>query len=154
MKSVGEVMAIGRNVQKSRCKSDSFAGAAHALASSAETPDRSFVKNRYAATRPHSLDSHRPSSAAVPDVESATSPKIDPWFISRIQELTQVNKRAAGVTVETASKELLREVKRQGTSERAARANVEDDAGGGSLAARTLWRCSRFKRVDTCAAEF
>src|ERR1700719_2396172 len=42
--------------------------------------------------------------------------KIDPWFIHPIEGLNPINRRAAGVTVETASKELLREVKRHGTS--------------------------------------
>src|SRR2546429_6261195 len=43
--------------------------------------------------------------------------KIDPWFIHQIEELTAMNRRAASVTVETASKDLLHEVKRHGASD-------------------------------------
>jgi len=52
----------------------------------------------------------------LPAQEICELTKIDPWFIQQIEELTAMNRRAAAVTVETASKELLREVKRHGTS--------------------------------------
>ena len=51
-----------------------------------------------------------------------------------------MNSRAAGVTVETASKELLREVKRHGTSDETAGTNVEDHSCRGSTTACTLRR--------------
>jgi len=80
--------------------------------------------------------------------------KIDPWFIHQLEELNAMNRPRAGVTVETASKELLREVKRHGTS---------DDTWR-DIGRRLQRRCvcnalatefaPVFKRVDTCAAEF
>src|SRR4029077_16191293 len=53
----------------------------------------------------------------LPAQEICELTKIDPWFIQQIEELTAMNRRAAAVTAETASKELLREVKRHGTSD-------------------------------------
>src|SRR5438128_5361731 len=80
--------------------------------------------------------------------------KIDPWFIKQIQELTAVNKRAGGVTVETASKELLREVKRHGTSDETLAQMWKTTPAAVRLQRARYGVSPVFKRVDTCAAEF
>src|SRR5258708_6475103 len=80
--------------------------------------------------------------------------KIDPWFIQQIEELTAMNRRAASVTVETASKELLREVKRHGTSDEQLAQIWRTTSASVRLQRARYGVTPVFKRVDTCAAEF
>jgi len=80
--------------------------------------------------------------------------KIDPWFIQQIEELTTMNRRAAAVTVETASKELLREVKRHGTSDEQLAQIWRTTSASVRLQRARYGVTPVFKRVDTCAAEF
>jgi carbamoyl-phosphate synthase large subunit len=80
--------------------------------------------------------------------------KIDPWFVHQIEELVAMNRRAAAVTVETASKDLLREVKRHGASDEQL-AQIWKSTPASVRLQRARYGVSPvFKRVDTCAAEF
>jgi carbamoyl-phosphate synthase large subunit len=80
--------------------------------------------------------------------------KIDPWFIRQLEEIVASNRRAAGVTVETASRELLRDVKRMGASDELLAAIWKTTPATVRLQ-RARWGIAPvFKRVDTCAAEF
>src|ERR1700739_2731006 len=65
-----------------------------------------------------------------------------------------MTKRAAGVTVETASKELLREVKRHGTSDETLAQMWKTTPAAVRLQRARYGVSPVFKRVDTCAAEF
>jgi len=83
----------------------------------AETPD-SLLREKLATPRPdriYWLLTAMERGLHAEEICELT--KIDPWFIHQIEELTAMNRRAAGVTVETASKDLLREVKRHGASD-------------------------------------
>jgi len=84
------------------------------LARPVGTPD-SLLREKLATPRPDRI--HWLLTAmdhGLPAQEICELTKIDPWFIQQIEELTAMNRRAAAVTVETASKELLREAKRHG----------------------------------------
>ena len=90
----------------------------------------------------------------MPAAEICDLTKIDPWFIHQIEEIVQANRRAASVTVETASKDLLREVKRVGTSDEHL-AQIWKTTPAVVRLQRARYGVSPvFKRVDTCAAEF
>src|ERR1700733_10124328 len=65
-----------------------------------------------------------------------------------------MNRRAANVTVETASKDLLREVKRHGTSDEALAQIWKTTPSAVRLQRARYGVAPVFKRVDTCAAEF
>src|SRR6201988_4219084 len=117
MQSVGEVTAIGRTFKEARQKGIRSLEPSTPWRAPAETP-ASLLREKLATPRPnriHWILTAVERSLPARDVCELT--KIDPWFIQQIQEIIQVNRRAAGVTVETASKELLREVKRHGTSD-------------------------------------
>ena len=90
----------------------------------------------------------------MPAREICELTKIDPWFIHQIEEIIQVNRRAAAVTVETASKELLREVKRIGTSDEHLAQIWKTTPAAVRLQRARYGVGPVFKRVDTCAAEF
>src|ERR1700737_4245943 len=64
-----------------------------------------------------------------------------------------MNRRAAGVTVETASKELLREMKRMGTSDEYLAQLWKTTPAAVRLQRARYGVAPVFKRVDTCAAE-
>src|SRR6202140_479085 len=117
MKSVGEVMAIGRTFKEALQKGIRSLEPHTPWRAPAETPE-SLLREKLAtprADRIHWLLTAVERGLHAQEICELT--KIDPWFIHQIEELTAVNRRAAGVTVETASKELLREVKRHGTSD-------------------------------------
>src|SRR5213593_2810561 len=90
----------------------------------------------------------------LPAHEICELTKIDPWFIQQIEELTAMNRRAAAVTVETASKELLREAKRHGTSDEQLAQIWRTTSASVRLQRARYGVTPVFKRVDTCAAEF
>ena len=90
----------------------------------------------------------------MPAEEICELTKIDPWFIHQIEEINAVNRRAAAVTVETASKDLLREVKRIGTSDEQLAQIWKTTPAVVRLQRARYGVAPVFKRVDTCAAEF
>src|SRR6202022_4292541 len=117
MKSVGEVMAIGRTFKEALQKGIRSLEPSTPWRAPAETPD-SLLREKLATPRPDRI--HWLLTAVergLSSEEICELTKIDPWFIQQIEEIIAMNRRAAKVTVETASKELLREVKRHGTSD-------------------------------------
>jgi carbamoyl-phosphate synthase large subunit len=154
MKSVGEVMAIGRTFREALQKGIRSLEPHTPWRAPADVPV-SLLREKLATPRPDRifwllLAIERGLGAA----EAASLTKIDPWFLRQMEEISAINKRLAAVTVETVPPELLREAKRYG-------------AGDEQLA--LLWKTTPaavrhqrtktgigpvFKRVDTCAAEF
>src|SRR5205814_840118 len=117
MKSVGEVMAIGRTFKEALQKGIRSLEPSTPWRAPAETPD-SLLREKLATPRPdriYWLLTAMERGLHAEEICELT--KIDPWFIHQIEELTAMNRRAASVTVETASKDLLREVKRHGASD-------------------------------------
>ncbi len=157
MKSVGEVMAIGRTIHESMQKAlasletglsgfDEIAilGApdrvAITKALSEATPDR--LRNIAQAMR-HGLTND--------EINAITS--FDPWFLSRIREIidveAEVTKSGLPVTADG-----IRKLKMMGfTDARLAKLTGRDE-GQVRRARRNLGVNAVFKRIDTCAAEF
>src|SRR5881296_654817 len=154
MKSVGEVMAIGRTFKEALQKGIRSLEPSTPWRAPTETPN-SLLREKLATPRPDRI--HWLLTAVergLPAQEICELTKIDPWFIHQIEELTAMNRRAAAVTVETASKELLREVKRHGTSDEQLAQIWRTTSASVRLQRARYGVTPVFKRVDTCAAEF
>jgi carbamoyl-phosphate synthase large subunit len=154
MKSVGEVMAIGRTFKESLQKAIRSLEPSTPWRAPMETPD-SLLREKLATPRPDRI--HWLLTAVergLPAAEICELTKIDPWFIHQIEEINQVNRRAASVTVETASKDLLREVKRVGTSDEQLAQIWKTTPAVVRLQRARYGVAPVFKRVDTCSAEF
>ncbi|MGA2420043.1 MAG: carbamoyl-phosphate synthase large subunit, partial [Candidatus Acidiferrum sp.] len=154
MKSVGEVMSIGRTFKESLQKAVRSLEPSTPWRAPAETPD-SLLREKLATPRPDRI--HWILTAVergLPAEEICDLTSIDPWFIHQIEELTAMNRRAAGVTVETASKDLLREAKRNGASDEHLAQMWKTTPAAVRLQRARYNVAPVFKRVDTCAAEF
>ncbi len=159
MKSVGEVMAIGRNFQESLQKalrgletgSDGFDPQVSAY------DEASIAQIREELVTPRAKriwfvgDAFR-AGMSVPDIFNLS--KIDPWFLEQIEELIRVEGEIAATKISKINKENLRRYKRLGFSDRrmATLLGVKE----ASMRARRHKLGVRpvYKRVDTCAAEF
>src|SRR3974390_2467165 len=154
MKSVGEVMSIGRTFKEALQKGIRSLEPSSPWREPADTPD-SLLRENLATPRPNRI--HWIITAVekgLPAHEICELTKIDPWFIHQIEEIIQVNRRAAAVTVETASKDLLKEVKRIGSSDEYLAQIWKTTPAAVRLQRARYGVGPVFKRVDTCAAEF
>src|SRR5271166_5238414 len=154
MKSVGEVMAIGRTFKEALQKGIRSLEPSTPWRAPAECPT-SLLREKLSTPRPNRI--HWILTAAergLPLQEICELTKIDPWFIHQIDEIVVANRRAASVTVETASKELLHEVKRIGTSDEHLSQIWKSTPAVVRLQRARYGVAPVFKRVDTCAAEF
>ena len=159
MKSVGEVMAIGRNFQESLMKamrglevgSDGFDPQVADF--SAENLNR--IRTELAIPRGKRLwfvgDAFR-AGLSVDEVYKLS--KIDHWFLEQIEELIQTESEIAGQKISKIEEADLRRYKRLGFSDRrlAKLMGVKEEsvrARRHKLGVRPV-----YKRVDTCAAEF
>ncbi|MBZ5701299.1 MAG: carbamoyl-phosphate synthase large subunit [Acidobacteriia bacterium] len=154
MKSVGEVMAIGRTFKEALQKGIRSLEPSTPWRAPAETPE-SLLREKLATPRPDRIHWLLVAlERGLPAGEICELTKIDPWFIHQLEEIVGMNRRAASVTVETASRELLREVKRHGMSDEQL-AQIWKTTPAAVRLQRARWNVTPvFKRVDTCAAEF
>ena len=154
MKSVGEVMAIGRTFKEALQKGIRSLEPSSPWRAPADTPV-SLLREKIATPRPDRIHwLFVALERGISAKEAVELTKIDPWFIEQIQEIIAVNKRLASVTVETVSEDLLREGKRIGTSDEQL-AQMWKTTPAAVRHRRAKARISPvFKRVDTCAAEF
>jgi carbamoyl-phosphate synthase large subunit len=154
MKSVGEVMAIGRTFKEALQKGIRSLEPHTPWRAPAETPE-SLLREKLATPRPdriHWLLTAVERGLHAEEICELT--KIDPWFVHQIEEIIAMNRRAASVTVETASRDLLREVKRHGTSDEYLAQIWKTTPAAVRLQRARYGVAPVFKRVDTCAAEF
>jgi carbamoyl-phosphate synthase large subunit len=154
MKSVGEVMAIGRTFKEALQKGIRSLEPSSPWRAPADTPV-SLLREKIATPRPdriHWLFVALERGLSSKEVIDLT--KIDPWFIQQMQEIVAVNRRLAAVTVETVPEDLLREAKRIGTSDEQL-AQMWKTTSAAIRHRRTKAHIAPvYKRVDTCAAEF
>ena len=155
MKSVGEVMALGRNFVEALQKAVRSLEAKGAELDFASTPaDKATALAN--ASRPHDrrlqwLVQSLRAGATVDEVSTATG--VDAWFVDQLLLLCEV---AAGLKAASAlDADVLRHAKRHGFSDvqiAAVRGDMTDDEVRHlrhALGVRPV-----FKTVDTCAAEF
>src|SRR3984893_10332114 len=154
MKSVGEVMAIGRTFKEALQKGIRSLEPSTPWRAPADTPD-SLLREKLATPRPDRI--HWLLTAVergLSSEEICELTKIDPWFIQQIEEIIAMNRRAAKVTVETASKELLREVKRHGTRDEQLAQMWKTNAAAVRLQRARHGVAPVFNGFDPCAVEF
>ena len=157
MKSVGEVMGIGRSFNEALQKAcQSLEIKRNGLgADGKELTDLDEIQ--------HSLE--HPSSDRLFHIKDAMhlglplrrihkATKIDMWFLEQIYQLVKLDKEIASFTVQSISKELLMEAKRNGYADRQI-AHLLNCLESEVYSKRTdLGIMRQFKMVDTCAAEF
>ncbi len=159
MKSVGEVMAIGRTF------SESLGKALRSLETDAVGLDPPFANGlsdreaRLAVTREHLRAAHYQrlwyvaqairEGISLEEVHGLTA--IDPWFLDRIAEVVELER---GLGEDPLPPALLRRAKAAGLSD----ARIAALVGRDEAAIRELRKVEGihpvYKRVDTCAAEF
>ncbi len=161
MKSVGEVMAIGRTFQESLQKAirglEIGSDGLHEILPKGLSAEEQEKRLREALREPgdqrlwYVADAFR-QGYSVEDLFQTTS--IDPWFLSQIEDLVQEEKQLEGRTLDQLSLDNLRRLKRKGFSD--SRLATLLDATETSVRAYRLALDVRpvYKRVDTCAAEF
>jgi len=154
MKSVGEVMAIGRTFKEALQKGIRSLEPSSPWRAPTDTPV-SLLREKIATPRPDRIHwLFVALERGISAKEAIELTKIDSWFIEQLQEIIAVNKRLASVTVETVSEDLLREGKRIGTSDEQL-AQMWKTTPAAVRHRRAKAHISPvFKRVDTCAAEF
>jgi carbamoyl-phosphate synthase large subunit len=154
MKSVGEVMAIGRTFQESLQK------ALRGLETGNDgldekTTDREIIERELAAPGPERIwyiaDAMR---CGMTQQEIFDLSYIDPWFLAQMADLVAREQALAGRKLEALTRDELFQLKRRGFSDRrlARLLGVTQHdvrARRHSLKVRPV-----YKRVDTCAAEF
>ncbi len=154
MKSVGEVMAIGRTFKEALQKGIRSLEPSSPWRAPVDTPI-SLLREKIATPRPDRIHwLFVALERGISAKEAVELTKIDPWFIEQLVEIIAVNRRLAAVTVETVPEDLLREGKRIGTSDEQL-AQMWKTTPAAVRHRRAKAHISPvFKRVDTCAAEF
>jgi len=154
MKSVGEVMAMGRTFQ------ESFQKALRGLevgvdGMNQKTTDRERIEEELGEPGPERIWYVGDAFAcgfSVEEVHQLT--KIDPWFLVQIKELIDIELALDKCTLSDLDAESLRGLKRKGFSDRRLAYLLDTTEGEVRKLRHTLNIRPVYKRVDTCAAEF
>jgi len=157
MKSVGEVMAIGRTFKEAMMKAvRSLETGKKATADDIE-PRR--LTQRLVTPHPDRLSYIRYAferGMTVREVARMTS--MDPWFLYQIKQITDEIKAVGGVPMAEVTAEQLRTAKRMGISDERLAAGWGLTGAEGTAAVRALRKKLNvlpvYKMVDTCAGEF
>ncbi|MBD2177948.1 carbamoyl-phosphate synthase large subunit [Pseudanabaena sp. FACHB-1998] len=158
MKSVGEAMAIGRTFQ------ESFQKALRSLevgrfgfgGDREETlPDLDKIKYSLRVPNPDRVFSIRDgflSGLSVQAIFELTN--IDPWFLQKMREITDVELSIKGRKLDSIKKEEMLETKRMGFSDRQIAYLTGTNEDVVRAYRKDLGIIPSYKTVDTCAAEF
>ncbi len=161
MKSVGEVMAIGRTFQESVQKAlrgleVGVSGFDPLIDCDREDSDcRAEITSKLITTGPDRIwyiaDAFR-HGFSLDEVYQHTA--IDPWFLVQIEQLVQFEQSLAGKTFDQLDAMAMRQLKRKGFADR----RLAELLGCSETQLRehrlSLGVRPVYKRVDTCAAEF
>ncbi len=154
MKSVGEVMAMGRSFQESLQKAlrglevgvDGF---------DPRTTDRDEIEAELMSPGPERIwyvgDAFR-VGMSLEEIHAVS--KIDPWFLDQIQELIELETSLAGRALTDLGRDELRVLKRAGFADRRLAKLLNTDQHAVRARRHELALHPVYKRVDTCAAEF
>ena len=159
MKSVGEVMAIGRTFQESLQK------ALRGLETGVDGLDEGFdltvagarneLIKELRIARPERLwnvaDGFR-AGLTLEELFELTA--IDPWFLAQIGDLVADENALRSLSVESLDADRLRQLKRKGFSDRRLARLLDCTEGKVRQHRHELAVRPVYKRVDTCAAEF
>ena len=172
MKSVGEVMAIGRTFREALFKGLRSLETGKTHASEATDPER--IREHLVRPNPSRLAylalAFR-EGFTIEEIFKLTT--IDRWFLEQIERVVSMGKEFEGVALSAVDHEQLLRLKREGASDLwlsqilssdkgdGLPGGPEEGAGSGGLSEEDVFRYREeqgitpvFKRVDTCAAEF
>ena len=154
MKSVGEVMAIGRTFQESVQKA--LRGLETGLAGfDTRSIDKSEIIREIGLPGPERIlyvaDAFRIGMTLEEIFEIS---KIDPWFLAQLRDLIEEEGKIAAASLQDLDYTTLRRLKRKGFADQrmATLLNVSEDEVRAHRHGLNLHPV--YKRVDTCAAEF
>ena len=154
MKSVGEVMAIGRTFQ------ESFQKALRGLETGIDglterSTDRDEIVQEIGEAGPERIlyvaDAFR---IGMTQAEVFDETAIDPWFLAQIEQLVHAESALAGRTIDSLDSGELRYLKRKGFSDRRLGKLLGTHQHAVRERRQALGVRPVYKRVDTCAAEF
>ncbi len=154
MKSVGEVMAIGRTFQ------ESFQKALRGLevgvdGMNEKTQDREVLEKELGEPGPERIwyvgDAFA-QGMTVDEVFALT--RIDPWFLVQIEEIVKIELELETKTLDVLDAPTLRALKKKGFSDRRLARQLKTTDKVIRDLRRSLGVRPVYKRVDTCAAEF
>ncbi len=154
MKSVGEVMAIGRNFQ------ESFQKALRGLEVGVDglnqmTTDREVLERELGEPGPERIWYVGDAFAqgfSLDDVHQLT--RIDPWFLAQIKDIVDVELQLERKRLDDLDAATLRWLKRKGFSDRRLAYLLKSTEAAVRKRRHELKVRPVYKRVDTCAAEF
>src|SRR5487761_722943 len=154
MKSVGEVMAIGRTFAEALGKGIRSLEP-HAPWRPPEEIVDAVLREKLHVPGPdriHWLFTALRHGMKADEIFSLT--KIDPWFLRQMEQAVAMEKELGATTLRSVSSEMLKEAKRAGMSDEQL-AQIRKTNTAEVRAARAKHNVRPvFKRVDTCAAEF
>jgi carbamoyl-phosphate synthase large subunit len=154
MKSVGEVMAIGRTFQ------ESFQKALRGLEVGVDgmnqrTTDREELERELGEPGPERIwyvgDAFE-NGFTLDEVHALTH--IDPWFLAQIEDIIQIEMKLDDMNLNEIGAPTLRELKRKGFSDRRLAKLLKTNEAQVRARRHLLGIRPVYKRVDTCAAEF
>ncbi|OGA53138.1 MAG: carbamoyl phosphate synthase large subunit [Betaproteobacteria bacterium RIFCSPLOWO2_12_FULL_62_13] len=154
MKSVGEVMAIGRTFQESIQK------ALRGLETGADgfderTTDRDTIENELGdpgADRIYYVADAFRCGMSIDEVHELS--RIDPWFLGQIEDIVHQEQGLIGRRLDAFDASELRRFKRNGFSDGRLAKLLNTDALQARAQRLALGVVPVYKRVDTCAGEF
>jgi carbamoyl-phosphate synthase large subunit len=152
MKSVGEVMALGRTFKQALAKGIRSLETGKATA---DVLDPALIPKRLITPNPDRLAYIRfafERGWTVEQVHEITA--IDRWFLEQIREMVELDVQLAKSTLETVSRSELAGAKRDGVSDSRLGLLWNADASAVRRKRKELGVTAVFNRVDTCAAEF
>lgn len=154
MKSVGEVMAIGRTFQESLQKA--LRGLETGVDGLDEkTTDLDLIRSELANPGPERIwfvaDAFR-CGMSVEEVHQLTY--IDVWFLAQIENLVKQEQVLKGIDLSILDRQALRELKRSGFSDRRLAKLLNTQQKVIRERRHSFGLRPVYKRVDTCAAEF
>src|ERR1700751_1976357 len=157
MKSVGEVMAIGRTFKEALMKA--VRSLETGKKSGADGIDPRRLRQRLVTPSPERMAYLRyafETGMSVREVARLTG--MDPWFLHQLKEITDEIKAVGGVPMAEVTAEQLRTAKRMGISDERLAAVWGLTGAEGTAAVCALRKKLNvmpvYKLVDTCAAEF
>ncbi|MDP9601258.1 carbamoyl-phosphate synthase large subunit [Variovorax sp. NFACC27] len=154
MKSVGEVMAMGRTFQ------ESFQKALRGLevgvdGMNEKTQDREVLEKELGEPGPERIWYVGDAFAQGMSVEEVFSlTKIDPWFLVQIEEIVKIELELETKSLDDIDAATLRLLKQKGFSDRRLAKQLRTTDTAIREKRRALGVRPVYKRVDTCAAEF
>src|SRR5712664_2222238 len=157
MKSVGEVMAIGRTFKEALMKAIRALDTGKRVGGAKLEPK--ILTQRLVTPHPDRLAYVQYAiRQGYPIKQIAKMTSIDPWFLYQLKEINDMQLELQKHQMESVPREIVREAKRMGFSDGRLASVWRLDGKGGQEKIRHFRKKHKlkpvYKRVDTCAAEF